>query len=86
MKPTNVELHIEELVLDGLPHVDRDRFGQAVQQELSRLFSEQGLPPSLHHGRALAQLDGGNIEVAPGAAEGSVAAQVARAVYGGFKK
>ena len=47
MKPENVELHIEELVLRGFAPGDRYRIGEAVERELAHLFSEQGTPPSL---------------------------------------
>ena len=45
MKPGNIELHIEELVLNGFGPVDRYRIGVAVEVELARLFAEQSVPP-----------------------------------------
>ena len=46
----NVELNIEELVLHGFPPGEHQHIGEAVERELSRLFAEQGVPPSLVHG------------------------------------
>jgi hypothetical protein len=86
MKPMNIDLHIEELVLDGLPRVDQYRFSEAVQVELSRLFSERGVPRSLHRGGYMDQLDGGGFTVAPNSTESSIAGQIAQAVYRGFGK
>ena len=53
----NIELHIEELVLHGFSPRERYAIGEAVQRELTRLFTEQGVPPSLLHPRAAARLD-----------------------------
>jgi hypothetical protein len=84
MKPRDIELHIDEIVLDGLPQVDRARFGGALQSELTRLIAERGLPQSLQQGGVISQLNGGQFEVAPGSTEKAIAGQVARSVYGGF--
>jgi len=40
-----IEVHIEELILEGFAPGDRWRVGAAVQEELGRLFSRQGVPP-----------------------------------------
>jgi len=50
MTPKNIELHIEELVLHGLSPGDRYRIGEAVEQELTRLLADQGVPESLERG------------------------------------
>ena len=82
MKPANVELHIEELVLHGFAPGDRYRIGEAMERELVRLFSEQSVPPSLAYAWEVATLDAGPFGAAPGAKPGNVGAQVAQAVYG----
>jgi len=84
MTPRNIELHIEELVLDGFVHGDRYRIGEAVEQELSRLLADRGVPQSLAEGGEIASVDGGAIEVATGSRAEAVGAQVAKAVYGGL--
>jgi hypothetical protein len=84
MKPSNLELHIEELVLHGFVPSDRYRIGEAVKRELTRLFAEQGTPSSLARGREVARLDGGVFEVWPYSRAEAIGAQVARAVYGGL--
>jgi len=86
MKPENVELHIEELVLRGFAPGDRYRIGEAVERELARLLDEQSVPPSLAQGSEVAGLDGGAFEVAHGSKAEAVGIQVAQAVYGGLSR
>ena len=86
MKPENIELHIEELVLHGFAPGDRYRIGEAVERELARLFAEQGVPPSLAPGGEVASLDGGAFEVEPGSTAEAIGVQVAQAVYGGLSR
>ena len=86
MKPKNIELNIEELVLHGFSPGDRHRIGEAVEQELTRLLADRGVPQSLAQGGEVASVDGGAIEVASGARAQVVGAQVARAVYGGLRQ
>jgi len=86
MKPKNIELNIEELVLYGFAPGDRHRIGVAVEQELTRLLADQGVPQSLAQGEEVASVDGGAFEVAPGSRAQVVGAQVARAVYGGLRQ
>jgi hypothetical protein len=82
----NLELQIDELVVDGLPHLNRAQLGAIVQQELARLFAERGVPQALHLPHIAPSLDGGSITVQPGASTVTVAAQIAQAVYGGFAR
>lgn len=86
MRPGNIELHIEELVLHGFESGDRYRIGAAVEAELARLFAEQGVPPSLAQGGEMAHLDGGTFDVAPGSTAEAIGAQVAQALYGGLNR
>ena len=78
----NVELHIEELVLQGFPPGDYHLIGDAAQHELSRLFIERGVPPSLARGGETQRLDAGSFEVSPGQTTETIGARVARSVYG----
>ena len=43
MKPREIEAQIEELVLHGFPPSERYRIADAMQAELARLLTEQGL-------------------------------------------
>lgn len=86
MRPKNIELYIEELVLEGFEQVDRGRIAEAVERELTHLFTERGIPPSLAGGGEIDRLDGGTFQAASGSRPEVIGAQVARAVYGGLKK
>jgi hypothetical protein len=85
MRPANVELHVEELVLHGFAPGDRYHIGEAVERELQRLFAEQGAPPSLMRGVEIERLDGGSFGMEAGSRASAVGAQVAQAVYGGLR-
>lgn len=80
----SVELRIEELILHGFAPGDRHRIGDAAERELSRLFSEEGVPPSVAAGAAFPSLEGGALEMAPGLGADAVGARVARALYEGM--
>jgi hypothetical protein len=86
VKPTNVELHIEELVLHGFAAADRYRIGETVERELARLFAEEGIPATLTSSLEASRLDAGAFHVAPNSKAEAVGAEVARAVYGGLKQ
>ena len=85
-KPYNIELHIEELVLHGFSPRDRDAIGEAVQNELTRLFAEQGIHPTLGKHHEVEKLDGGSFQVKQGAKAQTIGTQVAQSVYGGLRK
>ncbi len=82
----NVNLHIEELVLEGFAPADRHLIGAAVESELARLFAEQGVPPNLNQSASVATLDGGSFNVASGAKPQAVGENVARSVFGGLNR
>lgn len=86
MRPKNIELHIEELVLHGFARSDYRDIGEAVKSELSRLFTEQGVPPSLERGGRIDSLKDGDLKITPGSNAEVIGARVARAVYGGLRK
>lgn len=81
---SSVELHIEELVLHGFAPSDRFRIGDALERELTRLFTEQGAPVAITHDVEIAHLNGGAINVQPGSNAEATGIQLARAIYGGF--
>ena len=85
MKPKNIELNIEELVLHGFSPGDRYRIGEAVERELVRLIGENEVPQSLVQGGEIANVNGSAFDVAPGSRPEVIGAQVARAVYGGLR-
>ena len=86
MKPRNIELNIDELVLHGFSPGDRYRIGEAVEQELTWLLADRGVPQSLERGGEIENMDGGAFEVAQGSRPQVVGTQVAKTVYGGLKQ
>ena len=82
----NIELHIEELVLNGFKHSDQYDIGEAVEHELTKLFREQGIPPSFSRDGDTARLDAGAFKMAANSKALVIGAQVAQAVYGGFRR
>jgi hypothetical protein len=84
LRPSSIELHIDELILHGFAPIDRAPIAAAIERELGRLLAERGAPPGWAQGADLARLDGGSFDVAPGAGADAVGAQVARAIYNGM--
>ncbi len=82
----SMALHIEELVLHGFAPGDRQRLGEALQRELTRLLAGGGRPGWLAQGGEVARLDGGELTLTPGTPAETVGARVARAVYRGLKR
>ena len=82
----NIYLHIEELVLDGLP-VGRQQgplVQAAVEAELGRLLAAGGLVPELSVGGAVPRLAAGPLSLAPHATPAQLGTGIASAVYGGI--
>lgn len=81
-----IHLHVEELVLHGFPSSDRHRIGEAMQRELTRLFTEGRTPPALTKSAEIDRLNGGSFQTTGTARPEATGAQVARAVFGGLKQ
>lgn len=77
----NVELHIGELILRGLPYGQRYHIAAAVEAELKRLLDEGGLPPSLGVGGRLPQVQVDGLRLEAGANPGVMGAQIAASIY-----
>jgi hypothetical protein len=77
---------IEELVLHGFPRGERYRIGEALEQELTRLFAEKGVPDSLGRGGEVDLLRAGSFHVSVVSKPEGVGSQVAQAVYGGLSR
>lgn len=81
-----IELHIERLVLDGLPltRADGALVQAAVEAELARLLAEGGLGPGLLAGVALPSLRVDAVQLAAGSSPAQIGQQIGRAVFGGL--
>lgn len=82
----HLELHIEELILQGFPGCDRDRMGSVITQELTRLLTEQGIPRSFQQSNQSVRLPGGSFEVTTGSRVEVAGAEIAQKIYGGFRE
>jgi hypothetical protein len=80
----SVDVHIEELVLRGFALGDRYRIAEAMEQELSRLIADHGVPGSLANGDDLHQVDGGSFQAGPLLTPEATGRQVAQALFDGL--
>jgi hypothetical protein len=79
----DIQLHIEEVVLDGFSELDRHGFDAALQSELQRLLSSQEVASALRRGgqKGVARLDLGTLEHAPTASSSQLLGrELARAI------
>ena len=81
-EPT-IELHIEELVLHGFARRDRETVGHALEDELTRLLREQGVPAAWLGGGEIDQINVGQINLPRGLRGAAVGVQVAQRIYRG---
>jgi hypothetical protein len=79
-----MELHIEELVLNGFTPGDRYVIGDAVEHELTHLLSEQGVPISLRLESATDEIRGATFNAAQNPKPRATGRQIAQAVYKRF--
>jgi hypothetical protein len=81
-----IVLHIERLVLDGLPVASTRRVavGAAVERELTRLLASGGLGAHLAHGGALPRIAAPQIRFARRDRADAMGVRIARAIYGGI--
>lgn len=80
-----IDLHIEELVLQGFNRLDQAELGAKVQEALSQLIAERGIPAAWEQGAQVDVLDGGAITIQPDAGASDMASQIARAIYRGLE-
>jgi hypothetical protein len=80
----SIELHIDELVLHGLPITSsQGRVVQAaIESELARLLAEQGLNHSSVG--AMPHLSAGSIQLTNDSKPANLGHQIAQAIYGGL--
>lgn len=79
----DIHLHIDELVLEGVAAGERQAVAAVVQSELARLL---GAGPVANITAGRARVDGGVINVRPGAPPHQMGAAVAQAIYRGISQ
>lgn len=80
MKPREIEVYIEELVLHGFPRSARWQIADAIESELRERFTKDGIPTAWQSSPR--QLDGGSIKSNTHAGLG---AKIGRAIHGGAR-
>ena len=80
MNPREIEVHIEELVLQGFPRSVRWQIADAIENELRARLTKDGIPAAWQSSPR--QLDAGSVESNTHAGLG---AEVARAIHGGAR-
>ncbi len=80
----NINLHIDRLVLDGLPLLPRDRLRlqAALEAELIHLLTVNGLTADID--RSVARVAGAPIQITQDANMTVVGQEIARSVYAGI--
>jgi hypothetical protein len=87
LRPADIEVHIEELVLHGFDAGDRHGIAAAIRQEMTRLVAMHGVPRAWTAAAgAHAALEGGQFSAVPGATPHSTGAAIARSVYGSVRR
>jgi len=81
-----MRIHIERLVLDGLPLQPGQGalVQEALEAELSRLLTADGLDQSLRVTGLISQVSGGGISLTSPSDPAYVGRKIAEAVYGGI--
>ncbi len=81
-----IKLHIEQLILDGLPvaRSQRSLLQRTVERELINLLATGSLSDDLRAGGAVATRRAGNIRIGKGIRTEALGKQIAGAVYGGI--
>jgi hypothetical protein len=84
----NINLHIDRLVLDGLPvdHHQGPLVKAAVEAELGRLLTANGLANSLVNGGATPSVPAPGIQMSSDGNPARLGRKIGRAIYGGIGK
>lgn len=84
----NINLHIEHLLLDGIPvsHADKPRLQAAIETELVRLISDRGVNSEFQLGTTLPSIRTGDIQPATNSNPRELGQQIAGALYRGIGK
>ena len=84
----NANIHIERLVLDGLyiTYHQQSLLQAAVEKELGRLFTANGLANGLMAGDSVSHISADAIQLADESDPTELGQQIAQAVYGGVNR
>ena len=80
----NIEIYIDRSVLEGFDHLNRAELNAVVQEHLTTMISEQGLPDGLLNSGYHKKLNGGEMNLSSQPKTGQVGSDVARGIYKGI--
>jgi hypothetical protein len=82
----SITIHIEQLILDGVPVARRHRpqLQAAIEEELARLLATDGLAVHLQSGGVLSRVTGGEFQLQVKGDPVQLGRQIAQAVYRGI--
>jgi hypothetical protein len=78
----DIRFEIGEIVLHGLPGLNRYDLAEGIHTELTQLLLTDGLPSHFAGLNRVSQFHGGRISVGPGARPAAVGRQIAGAILG----
>lgn len=82
----SIELHIGELVLEGVPTADRYQVAEAVERQLTQLFTDRMASAPVMQSRSVEAVDGGAVTIAPGSSTDGVGEQLGSAIFNGVTR
>jgi hypothetical protein len=84
----NINLHIERLILDGLPFESKDRalLQSAVETELARLLTENNIDANWQTGGATPNVRADAIQLRAQSSPAQIGRQIAGSIYEGIDK
>ncbi len=80
----NIEIYIDRIVLEGFDHLNRRELNAVVQQHLTSMISEQGLPDGLMNSGYHRKLNGGEMNLDSQPKIGQVGSDIAGGIFNGI--
>lgn len=82
--PQNIEIYIDRIVLEGFDHLNKAELSAAVQEHLTTMISEQGLPNGLLNHAYHRKLNGGEMNLPNRPKTGQVGSDIATGIINGI--
>lgn len=82
--PQDIEIYIDRIVLEGFEHLNARQLNQTIQQHLTDLLIEQGLPQGLTGLGKVNKLNGGQIYLTSNPNPGQIGKSIANGIYQGI--
>lgn len=76
-----IRIEIGELVVHGFDYHDHRRIGAAIEWELTRLISKNGLPQGISGNKEIPKIDAGSFNIDRHTNPRAIGAEVAKSIY-----